>query len=54
VVVVTSVTSVALTGGACGGASTDTGGLMLLIRSDMTVGTDFDSIRVEVAAEVTC
>lgn len=34
---------------ACGETS-DTGGLMLVVRSDMNVGVDFDTIRIEVAA----
>lgn len=28
----------------------DTGGLMMLLRSDMNVGTDFDTVRIEVVA----
>ena len=46
----TAVMAGALVWGSCGGVQRDTGGLMLLIRSDMNVGTDFDTIRVEVSS----
>ena len=44
------VVAAVMTAGAACGETRDTGGLMLVIRSDMNVGADFDTLRLEVSA----